>query len=83
MRKEKLLFIVPVPLLLCFVDAAAAQTKDVNLGPPGQGSWTTSQDVIATSRRKGLKVQPITFRGTNLRLRGTGRRVDSFAVCSI
>ncbi len=72
MRKEKLLFIVLVPLLLCFVDAAAGQTKDVNLGWSGQGSWTTLPYVVAKERgffeKEGLKVQLITFRGTNLML---------------
>jgi NitT/TauT family transport system substrate-binding protein len=49
-----------------------AQAKDVNLGWSGIGSWTTLPYVVANEKgffdKEGLKVQLITFRGTNLML---------------
>jgi NitT/TauT family transport system substrate-binding protein len=46
--------------------------KDINLGWSGQGSWTTLPYVVAKEKgffeKEGLKVQLITFRGTNLML---------------
>ena len=48
------------------------ECKDINLGWSGIGSWTTLPYVVANERgffeREGLKVQLITFRGTNLML---------------
>ena len=63
---------VTLAFLFCLVVVAEAQTKDVNLGWSGQGSWTTLPYVVAKERgffeKEGLKVQLITFRGTNLML---------------
>ena len=59
--------------LLVFVSVTAhGQSRNVNLGWSGQGSWTTLPYVVAKERgffdKEGLKVQLITFRGTNLML---------------
>jgi ABC-type nitrate/sulfonate/bicarbonate transport system substrate-binding protein len=52
--------------------ASSAAAKDINLGWSGQGSWTTLPYVVAKEEgffeKEGLKVQLITFRGTNLML---------------
>ena len=72
MADGKFVYSVILSFLLCLVVAAEAQTKDVNLGWSGQGSWTTLPYVVAKERgffeKEGLKVQLITFRGTNLKL---------------
>jgi ABC-type nitrate/sulfonate/bicarbonate transport system substrate-binding protein len=66
--------IVSASLLLCFllVLPTAGQSKDINIGWSGIGSWTTLPYVVANEKgffdREGLKVQLITFRGTNLML---------------
>jgi ABC-type nitrate/sulfonate/bicarbonate transport system substrate-binding protein len=66
--------ILATSLFLCFllVLPTAGQGKDINLGWSGIGSWTTLPYVVANERgffeREGLKVQVITFRGTNLML---------------
>ena len=50
----------------------AAPSKDINIGWSGVGSWTTLPYVVAKEKgffeKEGLKVQLITFRGTNLML---------------
>lgn len=72
MVRATLVFRAMLPILVCIVFVAEAQTKDVNLGWSGQGSWTTLPYVVAKERgffeKEGLKVQLITFRGTNLML---------------
>ena len=72
MRRVKVFSSVIVVFLLCFIFAVEAQTKDINLGWSGQGSWTTLPYVVAKEKgffeREGLNVQLITFRGTNLML---------------
>ena len=66
--------IVGASLLVGFLLALpiAAQSKDINIGWSGIGSWTTLPYVVANEKgffdREGLKVQLITFRGTNLML---------------
>jgi ABC-type nitrate/sulfonate/bicarbonate transport system substrate-binding protein len=71
MAKKKLCCSVFLTLLWLPL-GANAQTRDVNLGWSGQGSWTTLPYVVAKERgffdKEGLKVQLITFRGTNLML---------------
>lgn len=58
-------------LLACLV-TGPVYAKDVNLGWSGIGSWTTLPYVVANEKaffdKEGLKVQLITFRGTNLML---------------
>jgi len=58
-------------LLLCLI-AGEVQAKDINLGWSGSGSWTTLPYVVANEKgffdKENLKVQLITFRGTNLML---------------
>ena len=58
-------------LLACLV-TGPVHAKDVNLGWSGIGSWTTLPYVVANEKgffdKEGLKVQLITFRGTNLML---------------
>src|SRR5438105_3932456 len=72
MRKVSVFSNVTLTILLCFVFAAVVQAKDINLGWSGQGSWTTLPYVVAKEKgffeKEGLKVQLITFRGTNLML---------------
>ncbi len=72
MRKVPVFSNVTLTILLCFVFAAVVQAKDINLGWSGQGSWTTLPYVVAKEKgffeKEGLKVQLITFRGTNLML---------------
>ena len=59
-------------VLLIFLVTGPVQAKDVNLGWSGIGSWTTLPYVVANEKgffdKEGLKVQLITFRGTNLML---------------
>ena len=61
-----------LPILLCFPFAITVHAKDINFGWSGQGSWTTLPYVVAKEKgffeKEGLKVQLITFRGTNLML---------------
>jgi len=61
-----------VTILLCFAFAPLVQAKDINLGWSGIGSWTTLPYVVANEKgffeKENLKVQLITFRGTNLML---------------
>ena len=49
-----------LPILLSFAFAAGAQTKNINLGWSGQGSWTTLPYVVAKENgffeKEGLKV---------------------------
>lgn len=70
--KKATLFSSAMLAILFNAFAAGAQTKDINLGWSGQGSWTTLPYVVAKENglfeREGLKVQLITFRGTNLML---------------
>jgi ABC-type nitrate/sulfonate/bicarbonate transport system substrate-binding protein len=72
MRKVSMFFNLFLSILLCFAFATAVQAKDINLGWSGQGSWTTLPYVVAKEKgffeKEGLKVQLITFRGTNLML---------------
>ena len=72
MRKVSVFSKVTLTILLCFALASVAQAKDVNLGWSGIGSWTTLPYVVANEKgffdKEGLKVQLITFRGTNLML---------------
>jgi NitT/TauT family transport system substrate-binding protein len=59
-------------VLFCSLMPVAAANKEINLGWSGIGSWTTLPYVVANERgffeKEGLKVQLITFRGTNLML---------------
>jgi ABC-type nitrate/sulfonate/bicarbonate transport system substrate-binding protein len=60
-------------LLLCLlICPTVAPSKDINIGWSGVGSWTTLPYVVAKEKgffeKEGLKVQLITFRGTNLML---------------
>ena len=70
--KKATLFSSAMLAILFSAFAAGAQTKDINLGWSGQGSWTTLPYVVAKENglfeREGLKVHLITFRGTNLML---------------
>ena len=72
MRKVSVFSKVTLTILLCFALASVAQAKDVNLGWSGIGSWTTLPYVVANEKgffdKERLKVQLITFRGTNLML---------------
>ena len=72
MRKVSVFSKVTLTILLCFALASVAQAKDVNLGWSGIGSWTTLPYVVANEKgffeKEALKVQLITFRGTNLML---------------
>jgi NitT/TauT family transport system substrate-binding protein len=72
MRKVSVFSKVTLTILLCFALASVAHAKDVNLGWSGIGSWTTLPYVVANEKgffdKEGLKVQLITFRGTNLML---------------
>lgn len=58
--------------LLAWLIAGPVQAKDINLGWSGIGSWTTLPYVVANEKgffdKENLKVQLITFRGTNLML---------------
>ena len=58
-------------LLACLI-AGPVRAKDINLGWSGIGSWTTLPYVVANEKgffdKETLKVQLITFRGTNLML---------------
>lgn len=58
-------------ILTCLV-IADAESKDLNIGWPGQGSWTTLPFVVAGEKglfeKEGMKVRLIAFRGTNLML---------------
>jgi NitT/TauT family transport system substrate-binding protein len=58
-------------LLACLI-AGPVEAKDINLGWSGIGSWTTLPYVVAKEKgffdKETLKVQLITFRGTNLML---------------
>jgi len=72
MRKVALFINLILTILLYFTFAAGVQAKDINLGWSGIGSWTTLPYVVANEKgffdKEGLKVQLITFRGTNLML---------------
>jgi NitT/TauT family transport system substrate-binding protein len=72
MRKVAWFVNLILPILLCVPLASAVHAKDINFGWSGQGSWTTLPYVVAKEKgyfeREGLKVQLITFRGTNLML---------------
>jgi NitT/TauT family transport system substrate-binding protein len=72
MRQIALFFNLILTILLCFAFATGVKAKDINLGWSGQGSWTTLPYVVAKEKgffeKEGLKVQLITFRGTNLML---------------
>jgi len=72
MRKVGMLPNATLTILLCLFLAAPGHAKDINLGWSGQGSWTTLPYVVAKEKgffeKEGLKVQLITFRGTNLML---------------
>jgi ABC-type nitrate/sulfonate/bicarbonate transport system substrate-binding protein len=63
---------IGLAFLLIFLVTGPVQAKDVNLGWSGIGSWTTLPYVVANEKgffeEEGLKVQLITFRGTNLML---------------
>ena len=63
---------IGLAFLLIFLVTGPVQAKDVNLGWSGIGSWTTLPYVVANEKgffdKEGLKVQLITFRGTNLML---------------
>ena len=58
--------------LLAWLIAGPVQEKDINLGWSGISSWTTLPYVVANEKgffdKENLKVQLITFRGTNLML---------------
>jgi len=76
MRRVKSMIqrILRAGLLLCFMFGlpSVGQGKDINIGWSGIGSWTTLPYLVANEKgffdREGLKVQLITFRGTNLML---------------
>jgi ABC-type nitrate/sulfonate/bicarbonate transport system substrate-binding protein len=72
MGRVNVFFNLFLSLSLCCAFATAVQAKDINLGWSGQGSWTTLPYVVAKEKgffdKEGLKVQLITFRGTNLML---------------
>src|SRR6185503_6477173 len=72
MRQIALFFNLTLTILLGFAFATGVQAKDINLGWSGQGSWTTLPYVVAREKgffdKENLKVQLITFRGTNLML---------------
>ena len=72
MRIVSLFFKLYLTILLSFAFATGVQAKDINLGWSGIGSWTTLPYVVANEKgffdKEGLKVQLITFRGTNLML---------------
>src|ERR1044071_2856218 len=58
--------------LLAWLIAGPVQAKNINLDWSGIGSWTTLPYVVANEKgffeKENLKVQLITFRGTNLML---------------
>jgi ABC-type nitrate/sulfonate/bicarbonate transport system substrate-binding protein len=63
---------IGLAFLLIFLVAGPVKAKDINLGWSGIGSWTTLPYVVANEKgffeKEALKVQLITFRGTNLML---------------
>jgi ABC-type nitrate/sulfonate/bicarbonate transport system substrate-binding protein len=71
MRKGALFFNLILVMAFCGA-TTGVQAKDINLGWSGIGSWTTLPYVVANEKgffdKEGLKVQLITFRGTNLML---------------
>ena len=70
--RKKAVTVVVVGFLLCVGLLSVGETKDINLGWSGQGSWSTLPYIVAGERgffeKEGLKVRLITFRGTNLML---------------
>ena len=72
MRKLTLISNLILTILIGFDFGTGVHARDINLGWSGQGSWTTLPYVVANERgffeKEGLKVQLITFRGTNLML---------------
>ena len=54
------------------VVATGAASKDIYIGWPGPGSWTTLPYVVAGEKgffeKEGVKVRLVAFRGTNLML---------------
>ena len=72
MRKVSLVYQVDSTDLTLLPLRNRVHAKDINLGWSGQGSWTTLPYVVAKEKgffeKEGLKVQLITFRGTNLML---------------
>ena len=72
MRKVAFFVQWVLSILLGCAFATGVQAKDINLGWSGQGSWTTLPYLVANEKgffdKEGLKVQLITFRGTNLML---------------
>ena len=72
MRKIVLFYTLILTTLFCFTIGTGIHAKDINLGWSGGGSWTTLSYIVAKEKgffdKEGLKVQLITFRGTNLML---------------
>lgn len=68
----KICQVLSTVLLFVVMAMTTAHAKDINFGWSGIGSWTTLPYVVANERgffeKEGLKVQLITFRGTNLML---------------
>ncbi|HXT54388.1 MAG TPA: ABC transporter substrate-binding protein [Candidatus Eisenbacteria bacterium] len=71
--------------LLAWLIAGPVQEKDINLGWSGIGSWTTLPYVVANEKgffdKENLKVQLITFRGTNLMLTALLAGELDYAIC--
>ena len=65
MKKATLFSSAMLAILFSVAFAAGAQTKDINLGWSGQGSWTTLPYVVAKENglfeREGLLCLPVSW----------------------
>ena len=65
--RKKAVTVVVVGFLLCVGLLSVGETKDINLGWSGQGSWSTLPYIVAGERgffeKEGLKVRLITSVG--------------------